>query len=178
MKKYIALIGVCLLLTGCAKEIPLQTQNKAVEQAPEAAVVEPAKIPPAEEVPNIEGDLYNIKNISVKNGATFIKVEKIKWLSGYAGTCSTPPEVKAGMPQCGPDGYLIRTAGEKLKTYQLLPDAIIMTTSVTDSLASTKMSPREFYEAYAAKKDYFDVTPFKIQIENGVIKAVQEMYIP
>lgn len=179
MKTIITLLSLSLLLTGCANNNSGQTQNNTNEQVPEKAVLETQEVLPIEEAQNIEGDLYYIKNVSTKDGKTSIEIDKIEWLSFTDNTCSTPPEVKAGMPQCNPNGFLIQNSSPVLKIYEVLPSAIIQTTAFgTNPSASTKISLQEFNDSFTSQTEYFEFAPFVIQIENGVVIAIQEKYIP
>ena len=167
------------MLAGCSNNNAGQTQNNADKQIPEQTIVELPEILPTEEAQNIGGELYYIKNVSTKDGKTSIEIDKIEWLSFTDNTCSTPPEVKIGMPQCNPNGFLIQNSSPDLKTYEVLPSAKIQTTEFgTNPSASTKKSLSELNEAFTSQKEYFEFAPFIIQIENSIIIAIQEKYIP
>lgn len=183
MKITIVLLSLSLLLTGCLNNSLEQTKNTTSEQVSivpkEVMVVETQELPPTEEAQNIEGDLYYIKTISDKDNKTFIEIDKIEWLSFIDNTCSTPPEVKAGMPQCNSNGFLIQNSSPDLKTYEVLPQASIQTTEFgANPSANTKMNLQKFNESFASQKEYFESTPFIIQIENGKITAIQQKYVP
>lgn len=179
MKTIIALLSISLLLTGCANNNLRQTQNNINEQVSDEVVVEVPELLLTEETQNIEGDLYYIKDISTKDGKTSIEIDKIEWLSFNDNTCSTPPEVKADMPQCNPNGFLIQNSNPDLKIYEVLPSASIQTISFgTNPSGSTRISLQEFNEAFTSQKEYFEFAPFIIQIEDDAIVAIQEKYIP
>ena len=179
MKTIVTLLSLSLLLTGCANNNSGQTQNNTKEQVPEKAVLETQEALPTEESRNIEGDLYYITNVSTKDGKTYFEIDKIKWLSLTDNTCSTPPEVRADMPQCNPNGFLIQNDNLELKTYEVLPSASIeIIDPVANSATNKKISLQEFNEYFASQKEHFEFAPFIIQIENGSITEIQEKFIP
>ncbi len=178
MKIIIALLSFCLLLAGCANNNSVQIQNSTNEQVPEKAVLETQEVPLTDEAQNIEGDLYYIKNISRNDNRISIEIDKIEWLSSSDNTCSIPPEIKASMPQCNSNGFLIENNSSDLNTYEILSSASIQTTAFGANPVGTKISLQEFNEAFASETEYFEFAPFFIQIENGVVVAIQEKYIP
>ncbi len=179
MKAIIALLSLTLLLTGCSNSNLGQTQNNTNEQVTDQAAVETQELLPTEETQNIEGNLYYIKNISTKDGKTSIEIDKVEWLSFTDNTCSTPPEVKSGMPQCNPNGFLIQNNSSDLKTYEILPSTSIQIIDPVKNPANNKkISLQEFSGYFTSQKEYFEFAPFIIQIENWSITEIQEKYIP
>ncbi|MFA5995954.1 MAG: hypothetical protein WC801_05950 [Patescibacteria group bacterium] len=178
MKIIITLLSLGLLLTGCTNNNSGQTQNNTNEQVPEQSVLETQEVQSTNEAQNIEGDLYYIKNVSTKDGKTSIEIDKIEWLSFTDNTCSTPPEIKPDMPQCNPNGFLIKNSSPDLKTYEVLPSASLRIIDPVKNPANKKISLQEFGEYFTSQKEYFEFAPFVIQIENSVVIAIQEKYIP
>ncbi len=134
---------------------------------------------PVEQAKDIEGDLYYIKNIQTKNGKTSIEVDSIKWLSFADKTCSSPSEVKADIPQCNPNGFLIENSNKKTMIYQVSPSAIIQTINLASNpIENTSTELKDFLDSFIKQKEFFEINPFIIQIENNVVTGIQQEYIP
>lgn len=179
MKTLITIICLGLLLTGCSGYNLKQNQDNNNEQVSIKTSPQTQEELSNDEPQNIKGDLYYIKNTSTKNDKTYIEVDKIKWLDFSNNTCSTPPEVKADIPQCNPNGFLIQNSDLETKKYEVSPSANIQTTNFgQNSFANSKTSLQELNQNLVSQKEYFEFAPFIIQIENNVIMAIQEKYIP
>ncbi len=167
MKSIITLLSLSLLLSGCVNNNPKQNQNYT--DAPISPEMKAAQ----------QEELVYIKNIVTKNNKTYIDVDQIEWLSSTDDTCSTTPEVKAGMPQCNPNGFLIQNESLNVVSYEVSPQVNIKTTkSGENPLADSDINLQEFNEYFTSQKEYFSLTPFYIQTEGGVITKIQEKYIP
>jgi len=151
-------------------------QNQMTRPQKEEEVMEGAE--------NIKAIGY-IKNVYDKNGKRYLDIDFVKFLSESAGTCRGwgDPEVP-GIPECGPDGYLIVNENPETMTFEISKNVEIIMQTYGSGECGVEWNEKINYETF---KNFWESNPicpflkdapYHIEVQNGIITKVIEQYIP
>ena len=118
-----------------------------------------------------------IKKIYSEGNKKYLDIDYIQWLTATDGTCLSTKDEQSNIPECSPNGFLIVNDDTEIKTFEISENAIIKKTS---EFAYSPTGERFIgFESFENLGDeHFNVIPYYIEIENGLITKITEQYIP
>jgi hypothetical protein len=132
---------------------------------------EPSQV--SEEV--INGDMFFINKITKVEDQFKVEIDKIEWLSAADGTCTNLTDSATKVPKCNPNGFLVSNDKTESSTFPISIAATILTTNYgANPEATTLIDATKLF----TEQLKYQSRPFTVQIQNGIVTGMQEIYTP
>lgn len=147
------------------------------------SVVSAKPVKPVNQAVSIEKATTYIKSLKIIKGKLYGDFDYIQWFVGKDADREFLKDCKKckGYDGLGHvlNGYYIRNVNPKIRTFMISDQAqFVLQTRTGDIKWNEKVSKKDFINFAQKKIKEGNITPYHIEIQNGVVTKITEQYIP